>query len=111
MLKLREALKYCGFEDVGTRESFLTDSTIWTDGPELDSALGVSDDWPGWEGEVLSFWRKRGEHEGVDEVALCIDRIVIIDRTHERYSVTCRCEPDGCALAAELVRAWFATGH
>lgn len=111
MLNLIEVLEFCGFEDAGTSEPFLTDSELWSGGPEVDVALGVSDGWSGWKGEVHTYWRQYGDCVPTDEVAMCIDRIVIIDRTRERYAITCRCEPNGCDLAAELVRAWFATGH
>ncbi len=109
MLNLIEALKYCGFEEAA--ESFLNDTELW-EGLAVADALGVTDDWSGWEGGVRTFWRTHGNSDcGIgEEVVICVDRIVIVDRTRRRYATTCRCEPEGCALAAELVRTWFAAG-
>ncbi|OQB06678.1 MAG: hypothetical protein BWY19_00026 [bacterium ADurb.Bin212] len=114
MLNLIAALRFCGFVS-DLCDSPCADDEVWVGGQRYQDAIGVPDDWGGWlnETEVKSWWREypEGNEVAFDEIAIYPDRIVIIDRTHQRMAVTCHCEPEGCALAAELVRAWFATGR
>lgn len=113
MLNLREALEYCGFEYLEDGVLFESECPpvcgLWgeTSGPTPQEAFGLYSNWPGWKSDFDVYYR---ETDG-SEVYICIDRVLIVDHTRERMATTCRCEPEGCALAAELVRAWFATGR
>jgi len=117
MLNLIQALLFCGFEEVtGRGEPVLFDEYVWDESLTVAEAFGLADDWQGWDWQknnTRTFWRTYEENcnRDFDEVVVCCDRILIVDRTHKRLATTCRCKPEGCALAAELVRAWFATGR
>jgi hypothetical protein len=115
MLNLIAALQFCGFNNDNT-DSPCADDEVWVGGQRYQDAIGTAENWAGWSSKHQtgsSWWRQypEGGEVAFDEVVFEIDRIVIIDRTHQRMAITCRCEPKGCALAAELVRAWFASGR